>query len=199
MLDLLLSVIGDMDMRRAVTLLTFALWASSSTVAYPAYVIKLKNGNEYITARYWQEGTQLLFDAEGGVFGIDKAFVSNIEKTDKVVKLITSANPDSMDKPDAALKETAKDDASKDAPADVSKSPVAKDENDPVYKEFSALKAQSDGVRTMSRSELDEYVKTIAGLMSKIQKERRTNQYRQEYSELNALANDVEQEIKSRR
>jgi hypothetical protein len=51
----------------------------------------------------------------------------------------------------------------------------------------------------MSRSELDEYAKTIAGLMSKIQIERKTSQYRQEYSELNALANSVEETIKSRR
>jgi len=116
-----------------------------------------------------------------------------------VIKLITNAATDPAEKPAAAPKDTAKDDATKEAPADVSKSPVAKDENDPVYKEFSALKAQSDGLRTMSRGELDEYVRTIAGLMSKIQNERKTNQYRQEYSELNALANSVEQEIKSRR
>ena len=186
-------------MRRAVTLLTVAVWASGSTLAHAAYLIKLKNGNEYVTARYWQEGTQLLFDAEGGVFGIDKAFVSKIEKTDKVIKLVTAADRDPSDKTEVTLKETAKDDATKEAPADVSKSPVAKDENDPVYKEFSALKAQSDGLRTMSRGELDEYVKTIGGLMSKIQNERKTSQYRQEYSELNALANSVEQEIKSRR
>jgi len=186
-------------MRKALALLTFALWASGFTVAHAAYVIKLKNGNEYVTGRYWQEGTQVLFDAEGGVFGIDKAFVGKIEKTDKVIKLITDAATDPAEKPALAPKETAKDDATKEAPADASKSPVAKDENDPVYKEFSALKAQSERLRVMSSGELDEYVKTIAGLMSKIQKERKTSQYRQEYSELNALANSVEQEIKSRR
>ena len=180
-------------------MLTVAVWASGSTLAHAAYLIKLKNGNEYVTARYWQEGTQVLFDAEGGVFGIDKAFVGKIEKTDKVIKLITNAATDPAEKPAAATKETAKDDATKEAPADATKAPVTKDENDPVYKEYSALKAQSDGLRTMSRGELDEYVRTIAGLMSKIQKERKTSQYRQEYSELNALANSVEQEIKSRR
>lgn len=186
-------------MRKTLALLICALWVSGSTVAHTAYVIKLKNGNEYVTGRYWQEGTQVLFDAEGGVFGIDKAFVGKIEKTDKMIKLITDAATDPAEKPALAPKETAKDDATKEAPADASKSPVAKDENDPVYKEFSALKVQSERLRVMSSGELDEYVKTIAGLMSKIQKERKTSQYRQEYSELNALANSVEQEIKSRR
>lgn len=186
-------------MRRSVTGFIVILSMSVVSVANATYVIKLKNGNEYVTNRYWQEGTQVLFDADGGVFGIDKAFVGEIEKTHKVIKLITNAATEPAEKTAADTKETAKDGATKEAPVDASKSQVAKDENDPVYKEFNALKAQSDGLRTMSRGELDDYVKTIAGLMSKIQKERKTSQYRQEYSELNALANSVEQEIKSRR
>jgi hypothetical protein len=51
----------------------------------------------------------------------------------------------------------------------------------------------------MSSGELDEYVKKVVGLIAKIQNERKINQYRQEYSELNALANRVEAAIKSRR
>ena len=167
-------------------------------VAHATYVIKLKNGNEYVTNRYWQEGGQVLFDAEGGIFGIDNAFVNKIEKTDRVIKLVTNANLDPSHKPEVTLKETGND-ATKEAPVTAAKVPVRKDENDPVYKEFSALKAQSDGLPTMSRGELDEYVKKVVGLISKIQNDRKINQYLQEYSELNALANSVEQEIKSRR
>ena len=186
-------------MRKSVTRLIVTVSMSCGTLANATYVIKLKNGNEYITNRYWQEGTQVLFDADGGVFGIDKAFVGEIEKTDKVIKPITNAATDPAEKPAAAPKETAKDDAINEAPAAATKAPAANDENDPVYKEYSALKAQAERLRAMSGGELDEYVKTIAGLMSKIQNERKTSQYRQEYSELNALANSVEQEIKSRR
>jgi len=186
-------------MRISVTGLIVSIFIGVVNVANATYVIKLKNGNEYVTNRYWQEGTQVLFDADGGVFGIDKAFVGEIEKTDKVIKLITNAATDPAEKPAAAPNETAKNDTTKEAPADVTKAPVTKDENDPVYKEYSALKAQAERLRGMASSELDEYVKTIAGLMSKIQKERKTSQYRQEYSELSALANGAEQEIKSRR
>ena len=67
---------------------------SGSSLAYATFVIKLKNGNEYITNRYWQDGGQILFDAEGGVFGIDKRFVKNIEKTEKVVRLASTAERD---------------------------------------------------------------------------------------------------------
>ena len=34
----------------------FAAWGGWFGAADAAYVIKLKNGNEYVTARYWQEG-----------------------------------------------------------------------------------------------------------------------------------------------
>jgi hypothetical protein len=51
----------------------------------------------------------------------------------------------------------------------------------------------------MSRGELDEYVKKVVGLISKIQNDRKINQYLQEYSELNALANSIEDAMKSRR
>ena len=185
-------------MRKSVTRLIVTVSMSCGTLAEATYVIKLKNGNEYVTNRYWQEGTQVLFDADGGVFGIDKAFVGEIEKTDKVIKLITNAATDPAERPAATPKENAKD-ATKEAPADATKAPITKDENDPVYKEYSALKAQAERLRAMASGELDEYVKTLAGLMSKIQKERKTSQYLREYSELSALANSAEQEIKSRR
>ena len=171
---------------------------SVSSLAHSAYAIKLKNGNEYITNRYWQESTQVLFDAEGGIFGIDKVFVSKIEKTDKVVKLITNTNLDPSNKPEGIVKENGID-ATKEAPLSAAKTPATKDENDPIYKDFTALKAQSDSLPSMSPSEMDEYVKKLVGLISKIQNERKINQYRQEYSELNALANSLEDAIKSRR
>jgi cell fate (sporulation/competence/biofilm development) regulator YlbF (YheA/YmcA/DUF963 family) len=125
-------------------------------------------------------------------------FVSKIEKTDKVIKLVTNANLDPSDKPEATVKENGSD-VTKDAPVTATKAPVTKDENDLFDKEFTALKAQSDSLPTMSRGELDEYVKKVVGLIAKIQNDRKINQYRQEYSELNALANSVEDAIKSRR
>jgi hypothetical protein len=183
-------------MRNSVVGLILITSVSVVSVANATYVIKLKNGNEYVTNRYWHVGTQVLFDADDGVFGIDKAFVGEIEKTDKVIKLITNADLQPPEKAAAPLKEI--DNAKKEQPDGETKARAAKDENDPVYKEYNALKAQSDSLHTKSRGELDEYMKAIAGLMSKIQIERKTSQYRQAYSELNALANSVEEIMKAR-
>jgi hypothetical protein len=48
--------------------------------ASAAYVIKLKNGNEYITNRYWQDSKQVWFETYDGNFGVDKTSVSRVEK-----------------------------------------------------------------------------------------------------------------------
>ncbi len=50
-----------------------------------AYVIKLKNGNEYVTSRYWNEGGQVLFDTYNGVFGVDRAFIRAIERSERAL------------------------------------------------------------------------------------------------------------------
>ena len=60
-------------------------------LASAAYVIKLKNGNEYITNRYWQDDKQVLFETYDGIFGVDKTFVSKVEKSDKPIRLITTS------------------------------------------------------------------------------------------------------------
>ncbi|TMA94865.1 MAG: hypothetical protein E6J74_14000 [Deltaproteobacteria bacterium] len=67
--------------------LVFAMYGNVLGVADAAYIIKLKNGNEYITTRYWQEGRQVFFDTYDGVFGIERTFVTKIEKTDQIVRL----------------------------------------------------------------------------------------------------------------
>jgi hypothetical protein len=61
-------------------------------LAHAAYVIKLKNGNEYVTSRYWREGEQVLFDILGGVFGVETSFITKIEKTGPVFQLASAVD-----------------------------------------------------------------------------------------------------------
>jgi hypothetical protein len=174
------------------------VWVRGTGLVEGAYIIRLKNGNEYVTSRYWQEGGQVLFDTYGGIFGIEKSFVTKIEKTDKAVRLVTAAAHNSSDKFEAISKESGND-VTKEAPAAETKSPAKKDENDPVYKEFNSLKAQFRELTAMLTDELDEYLKKVAALISKIQRDRKINQYLREYTELNMMANKAEEALKSRR
>jgi hypothetical protein len=178
--------------------LIVAAYSGWPSVADAAYVIRLKNGNEFITGRYWQAGQQLFFDSYDGVFGIDRGFVLKIEKTEKAVRLATTAAHNPSEKSEAISKESGND-VTKETPAAETKAPAKKDENDPVYKEFDAVKAQSGELTTMLTDELNDYLKKVITLISKIQSERKVNQYLREYSELSAMANAAEAALKSRR
>jgi hypothetical protein len=178
--------------------LIVAAYSGWLSAADATYVIKLKNGKEYVTTRYWHEGGQVRFDTYDGVFGIEKAFVAKIEKTDKAARpvIATADNPSAQSE---AISKESGNDVTMEAPAAEAKAPAKKDENDPVYKEFDALKAQSGELTTMLTDELDDYLKKVGALISKIQRERKVNLYLREYSELSAMANSAEAALKSRR
>jgi hypothetical protein len=168
--------------------------------AMGAYVIRLKNGNEFVTGRYWEEGRQVLFDTYGGVFGIDRSLVAKILQSDKPILLlpIREHAPEEKPKLDAATEKTEKKEADKPSAPEEAKS-VEKSADDPIQKEFNTLKAQSAELSTMLTGELDEHLKKVVALMSRIQSDRKINQYLREYSELNAMANAAEAALKSRR
>lgn len=70
-------------MQKLAAILFFILYAIAPVMGHAAFVIKLKNGKEFVTGRYWQEGTQIMFDAYGGIFGVDKNSVQKIEQSDR--------------------------------------------------------------------------------------------------------------------
>lgn len=177
--------------------LVIAVCGGVIRLADAAYVITLKNGNEYITSRYWHAGEQVLFDSYGGVFGIEKGFVAKIEKTDKIVRPIISAPQNPSDK--SEISKGSGNEVGQQAPADETRALARKDESDPVYKEFDALKTQAGELTAMLTGELDDYLKKVVALISKIQSDRKVNQYLREYSELSAMANAAEAALKSRR
>lgn len=111
-------------MRRvAICGLIFVMVGGGLGVLDAAYVIKLKNGNEYVTTRYWHAGGQVLFDTYGGVFGIEKAFIAKIEITDKAGRLVITAAHNPSDKSEAISKESGND-VTKEAPAAETKAPA---------------------------------------------------------------------------
>ncbi len=53
----------------------------SPSIGDASYLIQLKNGEEFITNRYWEEGNQIMFYSYGGVVGIQKDLVRKIEES----------------------------------------------------------------------------------------------------------------------
>jgi hypothetical protein len=162
-------------------------------VASAAYVIKLKNGNEYVTTRYWQEGSQILFDTYGGIFGIDKAFVGKIEKTDQVIRVATATDP--AEKPQTNSQESELE-STKRTPATETKSPAEKNENDTITQDVAKLKERSEGIRGMFPEDARALLKDISDYKNKILKDNRLFlDYGREFNELQKMGAAVDEAI----
>jgi hypothetical protein len=156
-----------------------------------AYIIKLKNGNEYVTGRYWQAGTQVLFDTYGGVFGIDRSFVSKIEKTDQPMRLarVRESNPA---KPNKELVEA--------KPATETKTEEKRDPEDPIVGEFNRLKAKSKEVDSMLTSEIRDLLREIKAFKDKISGDSKLFvSYGREFNDVHEVGSVVESALQSRR
>src|SRR5919197_125020 len=139
-------------LRYGIALAACGGWFGTSEAAY---VIRLKNGNEYVTTRYWHEGGQVLFDTYGGVFGVERAFITKIETTERAVKLVTVSDRDPSEKAQSESKkendEEGKLKVKADAPPKKEKAP-----DDPIVGELNRLRELSKEVDGMLTSEIRE-------------------------------------------
>jgi hypothetical protein len=163
-----------------------------------AYVIRLKNGNEYVTVRYWQDGRQVLFDTYGGVFGIDRGFVAKIEKTDKPVRL---ARVGERDPSDEAQSDSAKPNKElvEAKPATEPKLEKTRDINDPVVTEYNKLKERAKVVDSLLTSEISDLLKEITAFKNKLAKDSKLFiEYGREFNEAHEVGDTVESALRSR-
>jgi hypothetical protein len=172
-------------------ILTFA------TVVEAAYLIRLKNGNEILTGRYWQEGQQIMFDAYGGVFGIDKAFVTKIEESHKALKPEAAVREDPKNKPQTEQAEEAKETKKPIILAETTADAERKD--DPITQEFNRLQDRSRGVDGMLTSEIRELLMEITAFKNKISRDSKLFiKYAREFNDAQGLAAATETALRSR-
>jgi hypothetical protein len=176
-----------------------AIVASGFGVLDAAYVIKLKNGNEYITARYWRDGSQVLFDTYGGVFGIDRGFVSKIEKTDQSVRLARVSERDPADKLQSDFAKPNKEFVEA-KPATETKTEQKREPEDPIVGEFNRLKAKSKEVDSMLTSEIRDLLREIKAFKDKISGDSKLFvSYGREFNDVHEVGSVVESALQSRR
>lgn len=175
-----------------------AAGVSGTAASHAAYVIKLKNGNEYVTSRYWQEGTQILFEADRGVFGVDRAFVANIDKSDRPVRIATAAQEDPSEKIGA---EAVKDEKTREQTKTDSrdKDPQPRDPSDPILKTFADIKGRSQNLGSLLTSEMQQLERDLGSLKKVIQLSGKSNDYLEEFKEIHDIADNIEALLKSRR
>jgi hypothetical protein len=166
-------------------------WLSAADAAY---VIKLKNGKEYVTTRYWHEGGQVRFDTYGGIFGIERTFVSKIEKTDQVIRVATIADKD----PGEKFQESQKDKESEEAkPTTELKK---RDPGDPTVAEFNRLKEKSKEVHGMLTDEIRNLLREIKAFKDKMSSDSKLFiEYAREFNDIHQISSEVEVAFNARR
>lgn len=183
--------------------LTIAILASyfgAISAADAAFVIKLKNGNEFVTSRYWQDSKQVLFETYDGTFGVDKSFVSNVEKTEKPIRLITTSQAAAeVIKPAETTVRENSSEVKKSAVVNLESAPGKKLEDDPIMRHFQSIRDRSKNVDGMLTSELNLLAKDLGDLKRAMQLGGKTNDYLDEFRELHEIAERVEDAMTGRR
>jgi FtsZ-interacting cell division protein YlmF len=184
-------------MRKSGASLVFAFCLAYSGAVEAAYVIRLQNGNEFITGRYWQEGTQVMFDVYGGVFGIDRAFVTKIEESNKALKLEAAVREDPKVKSQTEQAEEAKETKKPTIPAEA-KAEVERND-DAITKEFNRLNERSKGIDGMLTSEIRELLMEITAFKNKISRDSKLFiKYAREFNDAQEIGNVTENALTSR-
>jgi len=71
-------------MKKLLTAIAVAVFVIYPCVCFPSYIIHLKDGREFATDRYYEEGDQIKFKRYSGVIGIQKDLVREIEMIEEV-------------------------------------------------------------------------------------------------------------------
>lgn len=177
-----------------VTTLIFAFGMTCYGDSAASYVIKLKNGNEILTNRYWPQGRQILFETSGGIFGIEKEFIGDIQKSTRPVTLRAASNvPESAGetpRTEAAQK-------TKEAEKGPASTASAKD-FDPILKEFYGLKSRFRGLKGMLTAELIDFARDVANFRKEVRQSERVNDYIRELADTSAMEDQLSAELRSR-
>ena len=71
-------------MKKLLTAVAEAVFIIYPCVCFSSYIIHLKDGREFATDRYYEEGDQIKFKRYGGVIGIEKDLAREMELVEGV-------------------------------------------------------------------------------------------------------------------
>jgi len=185
-------------MRLTLPIAILASYFGAISPAEATFVITLRNGNEFLTSRYWQDSNQVLFETYDGTFGVDKAFVKKVEKSDRPIRLITTAQAVEKVIPLEASDKKVDDAIKKTTTENQEQVPVKKNEDDPIFKHFLSIRERSKNIGVMLTSELNLLAKDIGDLKRTMQLSGKTNEFLAEFGELHDIADRLEDVMKDR-
>ena len=92
-------------MKKILMAIAAAVLLISPSICFASYVIHLKDGRQFVTDRYWEEGERIKFKRYGGVIGIQRDQVKEIEEIKDLPDENKTAGPET---PSAQTEDTGK-------------------------------------------------------------------------------------------
>ena len=169
-----------------IIIIAFVLYPS---ICFSSYIIQLKNGGEFITYHYWEEGGEIKLHIYGGVMGIQKDFVETIEESNVVHKEKTV----SLKKPEPVPVKT---EPKGDAKTQKTTPPVESKKEKRFMKEFYLLKERFKDANIMRTQELYQFAEDLTGFRDKVLKNRSGHLYSDQLLEIYSMMDEVEDKIK---
>lgn len=128
-------------MTKSILLTAFAFFLTCSTASSDSYLIQTKDGEEFETSQYWQDGGEIKFEVDQGIMGISVGDVKQIKRIagQRKSRVIEKAPEEATAEATSPKQEQNLPDGSNHATTD-----------DPIYRQFEG------GVRAFEKRVLQE-------------------------------------------
>lgn len=181
-------------MKRLIRVILTTSFLICSSVCFPSsYLIQLRNGAEFTTYQYWEEGDQIKFCLYGGVVGVQKDFVRKIEGPGLGHRGETAA----IGEPEPVH---VKAEPKAETKTQTVASPMEDEKKDDkrFMKEFFLLKEKFKDVYSMTNEELYRFAEDLMGFRNKVIKSGLGHLYSDQFLEVYEMADEVEAALKAR-
>lgn len=182
---------GVFAMKKSILSMIIFLLFLIPAVSDASYLIWLKNGGKLVTPMYWVEGKQIKFYCLGGIVGVEKDFISKIEKSDRneKEKTVYTVKPEPL---------PAKTETETGVKTETTPTAAGGKKDDRFMKDFYLLKERSKKVTMMTTEESYKFSDDLIGFRDKVLKNRLGHIYTDELIEIYSMLETVEAAIKAR-
>jgi hypothetical protein len=164
------------------------------SVAHASYSIHLRNGGNFTTPLYWQDGGYVMFYVPGGLMGIEKKSVARIEN----ISGGTAHKSSRADVQPAVPLKSAKPAKMGTSPQAAPLFPGAAAEEKRLTDELNTLRKRHRDVDTMTVGELYAFDKELTAFRDKVTQKRLGHRFADELLEIITMGEKVETRLKQR-
>lgn len=171
--------------------LVLIMFLAFPLLSQASYIIYLKDGGQFLTARYWAEGDEIKFEVSGGVMGIDKADVKKIVESEEEIlddsyKTKKSIQPsESVEtKPETELVKPDEKDKKTEAKEGISDDP---NKNPDIMNKYRQLRARYEGRNGLTIDELQMLRNELVELRDRIYSNNLSDSHEKEKIDLNDM------------